>query len=261
MLPAIAIIIFMLLLTIWVYARTQGHSLRVLMYHRVTLQESNRLTVTAAQLAQQLQWLLKKNYSIISFTDLKKMEQEGKMPKGSYVILSFDDAYKNNLTHAVPLLTKYNCKATIFIPTAYIGKSNAWDDSKDAIMTAAQLRTLPANTIELALHTHTHKNFKHCPINDIETEMQQSMDTLQQLDIPYVPVLAYAYGGYPKDKTKQQQLFTILKNMGIWYALRIGNGINRLPMQQPYLIKRIDVRGTDSFFAFKLKLLLGKIKL
>jgi peptidoglycan/xylan/chitin deacetylase (PgdA/CDA1 family) len=255
------IIILIVILIAAVYIRSTGNALRVLMYHKVDAAKTDRLTVTQLQLQQQICWLIKKKYSIISFKDFKQLEESSFAKKDRYVVLTFDDAYENNLTYALPVLKEHNTKATIFIPTAFIGKENEWDKGSDKIMTALQLQQLPAHIIEFGLHTHTHASFKHCNDEVIQKEMQQSIETLQNNNIPFVPVFAYAYGAFPKQEPAQKNMFGIFSTLGIWYAVRIGNNINTLPLKNKFLVKRIDIRGTDPFFIFKMKILLGRVRL
>ena len=257
-------IIILIVIIIWVaalYIRSTGNTLLVLMYHKVSEEKKERLTVTQQQLQQQIGWLIKKKYSIISFKEFKQIEESSFTKKSKYVVLTFDDAYENNLTYALPVLEQYNTKATIFIPTAFIGKENEWDKGNDKIMTAGQLRQLPAHIIEFGLHTHTHASFKHCNEEVIQKEMLQSIETLQNNNIPFAPVFAYAYGAFPKQQPAQTNMFSIFSALGIWYAVRIGNNINTLPLKNRFLVKRIDIRGTDSFFIFKMKMLLGRVRL
>jgi peptidoglycan/xylan/chitin deacetylase (PgdA/CDA1 family) len=255
----IFILLIVILLAVYLYARGNRPSLRVLMYHKVDAAATGKLTVTTQQLQQQLTWLLKKKYTFISFSQLREIEKQKR--KDRYVIITFDDAYENNLRYAVPVLQATNTKATIFVPTAFIGKTNEWDDSKEKVMTAMQLQQLPTGIIELGLHTHTHANFKRLDGEAIKKEMQQSVETMQSNHIPFVPVLAYAYGAFPKKDPAQKEMLDVFNEAGLWYALRIGNNINSLPLKNRFIIKRIDVRGTDSFFIFKMKMLLGKTRL
>jgi hypothetical protein len=75
-------------------------------------------------------------------------------------------------------------------------------------------------------------------------------------------VLAYPYGGYPKkDEIKKCRMKNLFREKRINFALRIGNRINGWPLIDDYEIKRIDIRGTDSFFTFKTKLKKGRAKL
>ena len=53
----------------------------------------------------------------------------------------------------------------------------------------------------------------------------------------------------------------IFREKKLDFAVRIGNRINRFPFKDPYELNRIDIRGTDNFFAFKTKIRKGRMKL
>ena len=74
-------------------------------------------------------------------------------------------------------------------------------------------------------------------------------------------VLAYPYGNFPRKEPFKSLFFETLKNQNIAYGLRIGNRLNRLPIKNNYELNRLDIKGDDSLFKFKLKLKLGKLSL
>ena len=44
-------------------------------------------------------------------------------------IITFDDGYKDLIENSLPLLKKYNFKATCYIVSNFIGKTNIWDEN------------------------------------------------------------------------------------------------------------------------------------
>jgi peptidoglycan/xylan/chitin deacetylase (PgdA/CDA1 family) len=57
----------------------------------------------------------------------------GRKPVQPYsMVLTFDDGYRNNFTHALPILRRYNAPATFFIPTGYLDNPRPfWFDRLD----------------------------------------------------------------------------------------------------------------------------------
>src|SRR2546429_110091 len=50
--------------------------------------------------------------------------QEG---EGRTVLITFDDAYAHVSAVVTPILERHGFSATMFVPTAYLGRPNAWD--------------------------------------------------------------------------------------------------------------------------------------
>lgn len=237
--------------------------LPILMYHKVSEHISDGLTLTVGQLDLQLMYLKEKGYRVISFKELKEFQAEGVGLPRKTVIITFDDAYQNFRERALPLLRKYNFTATVFVPVAYIGKTNIWDHGTDPIMTVDELRQLAnRKEAEIGLHSFLHRSYGDMAPADMEEDLQNCYSTLTFHAIPFVKVLAYPYGGFPKkDLRLKGQMIDVFRKMNLDFALRIGNRINPWPLRAPYEINRIDIKGSDSFFIFRTKLKKGRAKL
>ncbi len=76
--------------------------------------------------------VLSKRYHFISLSDAVDM-LEGRKPIKPYsVVFTFDDGYRNNYTHALPLLRRYNAPAIFFVSTGYVNKPQPlWFDRLD----------------------------------------------------------------------------------------------------------------------------------
>ena len=90
----------------------QSVNVPVLMYHAVSdnMWGIDELFVSPSSMEEQLRYLVDNGYEPIWFSDLAELEQYEKP-----VILTFDDGYDDNYTELLPLLQKYNVKATVFM--------------------------------------------------------------------------------------------------------------------------------------------------
>ena len=97
----------------------------ILMFHRVCpadgkirIQGNSGLEVTPEYLEKSIQYLMKENYEFISLdTVYDRLQEEHSNRK--FLAFTFDDGYSDNLTHAYPILKKYNIPFTIYIATTY----------------------------------------------------------------------------------------------------------------------------------------------
>ncbi|HZG23378.1 MAG TPA: polysaccharide deacetylase family protein [Chitinophagaceae bacterium] len=120
------------------------HRAIVLMYHRIAEVGIDpwQLAVTPQNFEQQLQVLRKTNL-VIPVTELADRLTARSFPHNS-VSITFDDGYIDNLQFAKPLLEKYECPATFFIATGYVGaRHEFWWDELERIILKAPL--LPGN--------------------------------------------------------------------------------------------------------------------
>ena len=259
---------FVLILLLWL---TATHSLLVppkkglpiLMYHKVAETRADGLTIPAERLAEQFRYIRDKGYQTIFFRELALLVKTGQPLPAKTLIITFDDAYGSFYTDALPLLEKYNLKATVFVPLAYMGKKNAWDHGNDPIMSAEVLKEIQKGTlVEIGLHSFVHRNYKDMMVEDMREDLLNCTATLTDCNLTFVRVLAYPYGGYPKkDNIRLEKMKELFRELNLDFALRIGNRINPIPLKDPYELQRIDIKGTDSFFTFRIKLRKGRKKL
>ncbi|MCD0456695.1 polysaccharide deacetylase family protein [Chryseobacterium sp. LC2016-27] len=235
---------------------SKKESIRILMYHQVlprSIAYKNDLIVTVENLDEQLIYI-KNNFKTVFFKDLETSRSiENK------IILTFDDGYYNNLQYLLPLLEKHQLKATIFIPTEFI--QNDLNAEEKVYMNFDEMRFLPPNLVEIALHSHTHKNFSQLTLSEAEADLLKNIETLEQNQISFTKVLAYPYGKFPKEKERKKEFFKMLDRIGIVSAMRIGNNIASYPFNKRFEVKRIDIKYGDSLKTFKWKLKFGKTKL
>lgn len=242
---------------VWHFFRTLN-GVPVLMFHKIDPESRDGLTVSVPQFEQYLQWLQDRSYQTITLDQLLTSNQQRKPLPPRSVLITFDDAYVNNLTYALPVLQRLGMQAVLFVPTAFVGGCNEWDGCTDALMTTDQLRQL-LPTFELALHSHRHLNYKHQTAPAIQADLTENIAAFHALNLPYAPAFAYPYGGRPKDSATKRAMQETMQQRGIQLAFRIGNRLNRFPFSNRYELQRLDIRGTDSLAQFARKVRFGKL--
>jgi peptidoglycan/xylan/chitin deacetylase (PgdA/CDA1 family) len=120
----------------------------IFMLHRVLPEnERNRYTlnrelaITPEKLESFILSFTSKGYQFISLDNLHDWLQNKKKIKQKFICLTFDDGYRDNFIHALPILKKHNIPATIYI-TNCLPNGNGilwWYLFEDYVKTANQL--------------------------------------------------------------------------------------------------------------------------
>ena len=107
------------------------------------------------------------------------------------------------------------------------------------------------------MHGYDHKDFSKISSAEMHTEFDNAMNAFDNSKLTYHKVWAYAYGARPGDMAGMKKL---MREAGINAAFRIGNKVSKVPADDMYEIKRIDIKGTDTIETFKVKLRKGRLK-
>jgi peptidoglycan/xylan/chitin deacetylase (PgdA/CDA1 family) len=231
--------------------------LPVLMYHNVTADANagKGLTIATDKLEEQFKYIAAKGYTSLHLSELESVAALS--PKS--VVITFDDVTENQLLYAVPLLKKYKLKATFFIPFNYVGKTDQWNNGSDKIMTVDQLKSLDNSIVELAHHSFMHRKYAEMSMEEIDADFKNSYDFISDTKLNVYPAVAYPYGNYPKNEPANSVFKKQLEKNGMKMGFRIGNRINKFPLEDKFEIQRIDVKGEFSLFKFRLMLKFGKL--
>ncbi len=230
--------------------------LPILMYHKVSTQESSGLTISVVKLEEQLRWLSENNYQSYHLSELYHIK---KLSSKRSVVITFDDGYVSQWEWALPLLAKYQLKATFFIPLKYVGATDAWNHPSSPLMTAAQLKALDPSIVELGYHSYAHQMYHEMSIAAIDEDTKFAIEAASKGQLSMSPIIAYPYGKFPRKYPEKEAFFNLLRMHQFQYGLRIGNRVNSFPFKNPFEINRIDVKGEYSLKKFIWKLKFGKL--
>jgi len=156
------------------------------------------LVTPPALFRRQMRALAQRGWRGLSLRDLGPYlsgERQGKV-----FGLSFDDGFRSNLEHALPVLTDHGFTATLLVVSGTIGASNTWDVSSGVpskpMMTADELRAWQAAGMEVGAHTEHHLDLTACDPQAASAEISGSKRVLEALVDREVCSFAFPYGRY-----------------------------------------------------------------
>jgi peptidoglycan/xylan/chitin deacetylase (PgdA/CDA1 family) len=100
----------------------------IITFHRVNDDNDPFFPALATDVfEQQVRWIAR-HYRVLTVEELVARMKRAALPRNA-VAITFDDGYRDNLTHAAPILARYGVPATIFLATAFIGATEIpWYD-------------------------------------------------------------------------------------------------------------------------------------
>jgi len=241
--------------TIGIYKSFKNNPI-ILMYHSVDNQKLKRLRgirVPLRTFEKQIKYLSDNGYR--SFTLAQMIEEKDNLPKKS-VVITFDDGYKDNLANALPILKKYNFKATIFIVinrfnndwALYRKKKNANIVNHIEKLTDADIETLlKSNLIEIGAHTLNHKNFSKISDKEKIEEISKSKTILEKKFDIECKTFSYPFGIYESTDKK------IVEDIGFIGAVSTQTRKVDLEKDSLFLLPRLNVKNEYYKFIRKLK--------
>jgi len=158
----------------------------ILAYHQVR-DDDDIYSVTAAQFAEQMEYLSKEGYQSISLKQLFAFyEGTGELPPKP-IVITFDDGYEDNYVTALPIMEKFQMKSTVFIATNLVGTPEylSWQ----------QIGEMRRRQTEIGSHTLSHVALGHLDPDQQRSEAARSKEVLEE-HIGMVNFFAYPYGDF-----------------------------------------------------------------
>ncbi|WP_448588234.1 polysaccharide deacetylase family protein [Thermocrinis sp.] len=210
--------------------------MKVLMFHNVAKPpKSARLKSLYVKPDKFEKWM-----RILSKLNYKFVKEEDLAPKGRGVLLTFDDAYKDFLENAFPVIKELRAHAIVFVPAGLVGQFNRWDFKKvnaiKPIMSWDELSYLVKAGIEIGSHTLSHPFLTKLSIKDAKREIEDSKKLLEDKLGVKIKSFCYPYGDY------NQEIAELVREAGYEYAYTTVKGKYK-DSPNRWEIKRIYISG------------------
>lgn len=214
---------------------------KLLMYHRLAVPGYRpsamfaRFVLGTDLFEEQLVWLKTNGYSSATLAALLR---NPRLPKKT-VILTFDDALAN-FELAMPLLKHYGFSATLFVPTAFVGKRSSWlpgTDGQHLMLSWQALGDLAKEGIDIAAHGHAHLQLDNVPLAVARKDIERGKGMLEHYLGQAVHSFAYPYGYY------HQPVQQLVKQAGFAAACAVDKRLGYSPNTDAFALPRITVAG------------------
>jgi peptidoglycan/xylan/chitin deacetylase (PgdA/CDA1 family) len=234
----------------------------ILMYHSISddpepgVSAYYKTNTSPARFASHMRDLAERGYKTLQLDEALAMLAEGPEKtyrlRGNYVVVTFDDGFRDVYTHAFPVLQKHGFRATVFLPTAFIKETRGSFKGKQCL-TWNEVRELHRCGIDFGSHTVNHPKLVDLPWQVVQREVHDSKDQLeQQLGSP-VTTFAYPYAFPQADREFAARFKVLLEEAR--YQCCVTTEIGRAQRGgSPYRMKRLPVNSDDDNALFQAKL-------
>ena len=245
----------------------------ILMYHSISDgREDNvhpyyRVNTSPGRFAQQMKFLHNDNYHVISLIKAaniinKPISQLPDQPNihstqstnqpSRYVVLTFDDGYRDFMLNAWPVLKEINYTATVFLPTDFIGETRKVFNNRECL-TWQDVRELHKQGISFGSHTASHPKLHGLRWGDVQRELLKSRLQIEdELQSP-ATCFAYPYAFPQEDRAFVLRFAKEVVDQG--YRTAVTTVVGRAGLKSdPLRLERLPVNDGDDEQLFKAKL-------
>jgi peptidoglycan/xylan/chitin deacetylase (PgdA/CDA1 family) len=172
----------------------------VLMYHSIAAgatRKFRRFAVDPAEFAAQMEYLAAAGYRTVTAAELAGRWSCGPVPS-RVVVLTFDDAYTDFYSAALPVLREHGFRATLYVPTGYVGGTTRFNvsvgEENREVLSWQALADIAAEGIEVAAHSHSHPQLDRVPAAIVSDEVRRCRSLLEDKLGIAVDGFAYPFG-------------------------------------------------------------------
>jgi peptidoglycan/xylan/chitin deacetylase (PgdA/CDA1 family) len=175
----------------------------ILMYHQIDKPPvkgtpMRGLTVSPASFRRQMALLSALGYHGLSMRDLEPY-LDGRR-QGKVFGITFDDGYRNNLQHALPVLQRHSFTATCYGLSGLSGGCNQWDAEigvpQKPLMNDDDWRQWLAAGMDIGSHTRYHLDLTTQDDATAKVEIQESKNEFEQRLGAEIRHFCYPYGRF-----------------------------------------------------------------
>jgi peptidoglycan/xylan/chitin deacetylase (PgdA/CDA1 family) len=223
-------------------------------YHHVDPKITNDITIKPATFEAELKMLKSLGYHSITARQLVDHQTLGTPLPDKPVMLTFDDGWRNQYTHAWPLMKKYGFTGTFFINPQPISAHYKGYMTRDMISALAKA----GNDIE----SHTWRHLRLTRTNTEQTasfqkrsrsQLTQANDWIRKVVGQQPVALCYPYGYY------DLETIGLAQAVGYKVAFTVDEGVADARPWDAFAMKRFTISSAETTDSFRRRLLSGPL--
>lgn len=148
----------------------------ILMYHSIS-DAGGPTSIPPAVFDSQMAEIARAQVPVVTLDDLVAAHGLGQPLPPHSVIITFDDAYQDFADAALPVLQRHGFPATVYLPTEFIGREEAWDGANSPprrLMDWGTIRALAADGVTFGSHSVTHSDLTMLADETLHVELNVS---------------------------------------------------------------------------------------
>jgi peptidoglycan/xylan/chitin deacetylase (PgdA/CDA1 family) len=239
-----------------IIGRTHSCRIPVLMYHGI-----NNVTgpthpyfetnTSPAVFADHMRLLHEFGYEPIDLSTAFHMTHSG-MCDRKYVVITFDDGFRDFYTHAMPILHSHQFPATMFVVSSFVESRSGSLGGKE-FMTWNEVRDIESLGMEIGSHTVSHPHLYSLRTRDVDRELKNSKETIEDRLGKSVRSFSYPYAFPEQDSAFLEQLRRSVESAGYEYGVTTVLGCASKSSNR-YFLPRIPANEHDDIKLFQAKL-------
>lgn len=167
----------------------------ILNYHSID-SSGSAISITERDFRRHVRWLASGKVEVLSL-DALVASDDGR----DSIALTFDDGFQSFATVAAPLLEEHGLPAALFVATARVGGTNAWDTATPGarfpvlpLLDWDGIATVAERGVSIGSHGRTHRRLSSLDSSSVTDELEGSFADLRR-ELGVAPsALAYPYG-------------------------------------------------------------------
>jgi peptidoglycan/xylan/chitin deacetylase (PgdA/CDA1 family) len=225
--------------------RPRPHGVVVLAYHRVGRRSNLSVDLPLDLFTRQMEELASSK-RVLALDDAVAALGRGDGQHGQ-VAVTFDDGTADFADIALPVLERFNIPVTLYVATEFIEQGRPFPHGGTPLSWPALSDAVSTGLVTVGSHTHTHMLLDRIPREEVERELDQSIDLIaDRLGHP-ADHFAYpkAVGGSPHAEAAIRERFKS--------AAVAGTRANRFGRTDVYRLARSPIQVSDGMAWFRRK--------